>query len=81
MSSLHELMYLMEYEQLLNSYSGKRYHFRKNDNQSVCLVEVIKIGQEKIIIDNLTDDQMYNWLKRHIKVTLKEDKKVDINER
>ena len=68
--NLEQMSTLLDYENVLNQYSGKRYHFRIAVDQSVSLIEVKSIGKEKIIVKNLTEEQMVVWFKRHFKVVL-----------
>jgi hypothetical protein len=64
-TELSALARLIEIENLLNEYSGKRYHFLQSYSK-YSLVEVCSMGNEKIIIDNLSLPQMYAYLKKHI---------------
>jgi len=68
--NLEQMNTLLDYENVLNEYSGKRYHFRIEVDQSISLLEVKSIEKEKIIIKNLTEEQMVVWFKRHFKVVL-----------
>lgn len=61
---------LIDFENLLNLYSDKRYHLRSGDDWKFELIEVIKIGNEITIITDLNIDQMLSFLKRNIKVKL-----------
>lgn len=72
-----QLAKLIELENLLNEYSGKRYHFQMNtdwDRPRYAIVEIIKLGKEKTIIKDLTLDQLYAFIKRNIKITLEQKK-------
>lgn len=78
---------LLDFEQLLNTYSGKRYHLRQDDvatiqNERFSIYEIVRFGEERKIIGDLSGVQMISYLQRHLKVELKEDeltksKKVD----
>jgi len=70
--NLQQITSLLEYENILNQYSGKRYHVRVELDQSITLVQVKSIGNEKIIVKNLTEEQMVIWLKRHLKVVIRQ---------
>jgi hypothetical protein len=70
MSQEWKLQQFIEIENLLNQSSGKRYHFRSGDDWKFSIVEVEKIGNEKIIVDDLDIHQMIVYLKRNLKVTL-----------
>jgi len=70
MSESEHITNLIELENLLNQYSGKRYHFKADDDWLFSIVEVVKIGKEKIIVKDLTLEQLYNFLKRNIKISL-----------
>lgn len=65
---------LLNFENLLNEFSGKRYHFKAGDDWKFSIVEVERIGKEKILVENLSYDEMYVWIKRRLKVILVEKK-------
>ena len=65
-----KLHQFLEIENLLNQSSGKRYHFRSGDDWKFSIVEVKKIGNEKIIVEDLDIHQMIAYLKKNLKVTL-----------
>jgi len=71
MSESEQITKLIELENLLNEYSGKRYHFKAGDDWLFSIVEVEKIGKEKLIVKDLTLDQLYGFIKKNIKITLK----------
>ena len=65
----HELK-LFHYELLLNQYSDKRYHLIQKTNGFCALVEIKKLGKEKILTAELSPEQMIIWFKRHLKLKL-----------
>jgi hypothetical protein len=64
---------LFQIEQILNEYSGKRYHIITLTTGRHNLVEVKRIGKEKLIVQNLTSEMMYSYLKKYLKVELKNE--------
>ena len=65
---------LFHMEQILNTYSGKRYHLRQNVAERYDLIEVKKLGKEYFLVNDVTKEEMFGWLKKHLKVVLTEDK-------
>lgn len=65
-----ELYSLLEFENILNQYSGKRYHIKINEDGSISLVQVKSIGKEILIVKFITEEQMLNFLKRNVRVSL-----------
>ncbi len=63
---------VLEYENLLNEFSGKRYHIVQRIDQLFDIIEVKKIGDDNIIVMGLNLFQLYAYLKRHMKITLDE---------
>jgi len=59
---------LFHIEQLLNRYSGKRYHIRESLEGKTSLIEIIKFGKEKTIVKDLTTEQMFSWLQKHLRL-------------
>ncbi len=64
---------IFEYETILNELSEKRYHVKQNEELKCYLVEVKKYGQEEIIVEGLTLEEMYGVLRKHIKVEFVSD--------
>jgi len=67
---------VLEYENFLNEFSGKRYHIVQLNNELFDIIEVKKIGDEKTIVAGLNLFQLYAFLKKHMKVTLQSDSKL-----
>lgn len=64
--SEEKLTELTAFETLLNEHSGKRYHINAKDNWKFELVEVTRMDEKKIIVDDLNADFMLAWLKIHL---------------
>lgn len=62
---------LLDYENQINASNEKRYHLGQCDDRGFFLVEVIKMGENKIIVEGLNGEQMLYWLKRNTSLTLK----------
>ncbi len=70
---------ILEIEQLLNMFSNKRYHVSECGEGTCALVEIIKMGKESIIVSGLTQEQMLDYLKKHLQVSLKEPVQPNVN--
>lgn len=62
---------IIEYEQLLNSHSGKRYHITTgNDMKTFSLLQVNRNNIDKILITDLNAEEMLRWIERHLVVDI-----------
>lgn len=70
----YKFVKMLEYEQLLNDYSGKRYHISSgNDLQKFSLILINKNKIDKVLVSDLNVDQMLRWIQRHLVVDIVRD--------
>lgn len=66
---------LFRIENLLNEYSGKRYHIKTPcETNGISLIEVERIGKEKFIQTCDTPEQLYCWIRRNISISISKGK-------
>ena len=74
MIETQQITKLIELERILNEYSGKRYHFEVDDDWLYSLVEILTWGKGKIIVEQLTLDQLLDFIKKNIRITIESPK-------
>lgn len=63
---------LFQIEQILNEYSGKRYHIIQNVNDRYDIIKVKENFKKKMLLENATKEEAYEWLKQKLRVELRE---------
>ena len=64
-------MTILEWENFLNSWTGKRYHINLDEYRGYELIEIIQGGGKCCITNKLTEHEMTVYLLQHVKVELK----------
>lgn len=65
-----ESLSILDWEQLLNTFTKKRYHIIVDYGDKVYLVEVEKIGKNKILTKSMRAEDLKLWIINHIEVSL-----------
>lgn len=72
MSAIETISELLGYEELLNRFSGKRYHLVQSsfDPELFSLKLIHGIGIETVLMENVTSEKLLAYIKKNLKVQL-----------
>jgi len=65
-------MTLIDWENLLNEFTNKRYEFNIDKHEKVSLIESADFGSSRVLISGLTIEQMKLWINKRVKVIIKD---------